>query len=73
MAEHGQFADAHLNATAKAIVAADTTALQALLVSYKTSGTVSDYAERDPSMVQTSHSTFHASLRFKKFPRALFF
>ncbi len=48
-AEHGQFTDAHLNAVAKAIDAADTTALQALLVSYKTEGIALDYTERDQS------------------------
>ncbi len=46
-ARHGQFADANLNAVAKAIDAGDTTALRALLVSYKANGTALNYAERD--------------------------
>ncbi|MEO7363864.1 MAG: hypothetical protein ABI120_26275 [Gemmatimonadaceae bacterium] len=46
-AQHGQFADANLNAVAKAIDAGDTTALQALLVSYKANATALNYAERD--------------------------
>lgn len=48
-AEHGKFTDANLNAVAKAIDAADTTALQALLVSYRANGTALDYTERDQS------------------------
>jgi len=48
-AEHGQFADANLNTVVKAIDAADTTALQALLVSYQAKGIALNYTERDRS------------------------
>ena len=46
-AEHGRFADANLTAVAKAIDTPDTTALLALLSSYKTNGTVLSYNQRD--------------------------
>ena len=48
-AEHGQFADANLNAVAKAIDAGDTTALQQLLTSYKQRGLTLNATERDAS------------------------
>lgn len=48
-AEHGQFADARLNALVQAIDSGDTTGLKTLLTSYNTSGTTPDYTQRDAS------------------------
>ncbi|MCC6245330.1 MAG: hypothetical protein IT353_20990 [Gemmatimonadaceae bacterium] len=46
-AEHGQFADADLNAIAQTIAARDTAALQAALALLKAQNTTVNYAERD--------------------------